>query len=319
MNNGSQGLLVAAVMAFGCSGQIPEQTQSIGQAEGARVAAERLAGVSAAGMDCGAFDQYTASLATLTVDCLGTIAPDSFRVSEEGALQRNFASCSVDATRLSAIDQLLSLQARERQLPRVKACFAGRYADFLRDFAESGIAQCPSWRGKETLNPITFSVIDEVRQLQPLPEAEPPHSAVLTNAARASELLEEKNRYRVEGGSVDDAVRCAGGFAGFVIGTDKARPGEVVTDPTAWLLDTTYSSATADPYLRPGYYHTMSYYGPLPGAIFGNVNRFRPCPTCGPEICSYYAGSHIKTYLQLDCVDESDWATCVSYCGPKLP
>lgn len=87
------------------------------------------------------------------------------------------------------------------------------------------------------------------------------------------------------------------------------------------MTDTIYPSAAVDPYLRTGYYHPMCYSGPLPGVIFGAAERARPCGplvSCLPELCCYYAGGAIKTYLQMDCVDPNDWQTCVSYCGPKL-
>ena len=29
--------------------------------------------------------------------------------------------------------------------------------------------------------------------------------------------------------------------------------------------------------------------------------------------------AHIKTFLQKDCLDDTDINTCLSYCGPKLP
>jgi len=314
-----KGLSHVAIAAalLGCSGpaELESAEQSLGQAERARMAVEGLENVTARGVDCHALDQYTASLGTLTVDCLGTIAPDSYRVSTDGALARNFASCPRDATRLQAIDQLLNLQQRDRQLPQVKACFAGRYADFLRDFADTGIAECPAWSDKETLNPITTAVIDEVTKLQPARDLLARSDDVL----RSFELLEEKNRHRVSGGSAQAAARCAGGFGGFVIGVDPAAADHIITDPPAWLLDTVYLGADRDPYLRTGYFHPMSYYGVVPGVAFGDVNRYRPCPGCEPESCSYYAGLHLKTKLQLDCLDPADWATCVSYCGPKLP
>jgi hypothetical protein len=245
-----------------------------------------------------------------------------------GRLARAFATCALDASKLSQIDGLLSLQRRTATLPRARECFAGRYADFLRSFAETGIEHCPRWTKESTVNPITASTIDAVipalRSLETRTAAEVLHDG--EPSFQAAEALEEKNLYRAafdaetsspSSDAGTTAVACAGGFAGFVLGHDGDS---VLTDPTAWLLDTVYPSAAADPYWRNGaYYHPMSQYGTLPGALFGNVNRYRPCPGCAPEFCSYYAGSHIKTALQLDCLDDNDWATCVSYCGPTLP
>ena len=95
----------------------------------------------------------------------------------------------------------------------------------------------------------------------------------------------------------------------------------VVTDPPAWQLETTYRSVAADPYLKAGYYHPMSYYLGTPGVSFGEYARFDPCggELCPPEQCSYYNGMHRKTALQPDCLDPSNLDTCVSYCGEDLP
>ena len=140
------------------------------------------------------------------------------------------------------------------------------------------------------------------------------------------ELLKENSLYIVSQEKPDQvcktpaecAMACAGGFPGFVISGEGES---VLTDPPAWLLDTTYLGADTDPYLRPGYYHPMSYYGGVPGVAFGEYERFDPCGggKCPPESCSYYAGLHLKTQLQKDCLDDADVSTCVSYCGPKLP
>lgn len=139
------------------------------------------------------------------------------------------------------------------------------------------------------------------------------------------DLLQENSLYRVEGEGVGGespsaiATVCARAFTGFVIGAKGPR--DVVTDPIAWLTDTTYKTSIEDPYLRPTYYHPMSYYGGVPGVVFGNPARAAPCGPnagCPPELCSYYTGSHIKTRMQLSCVIPGDWSTCASYCGPPL-
>jgi hypothetical protein len=67
----------------------------------------------------------------------------------------------------------------------------------------------------------------------------------------------------------------------------------------------------------------MSYYLGTPGVQFGEYARFDPCngkvAGCGPEVCTYFNGSHIKTPLQPDCLNDNDINTCVSYCGLPLP
>jgi hypothetical protein len=74
--------VVFGLLALGCSAQPSD--------EGARQASERStaspgffadqASITAQGVDCHGYDQYTAALATFTVDCLGTIGPEAYRV-----------------------------------------------------------------------------------------------------------------------------------------------------------------------------------------------------------------------------------------------
>ena len=35
-----------------------------------------------------------------------------------------------------------------------------------------------------------------------------------------------------------------------------------------------------------------------------------------PETCSYFSGIHFKYPLQLDCLDWTDFSTCVGFCAP---
>lgn len=315
------GILQAACSGDGTPVATAESDSLVSDAASVATARSEL---TAIGQDCSAFNGYTAALATATVDCLGTIRPDSFRVDEQGVLRRSFNACSVDATRLSKIDALLSLQQREARLPGIKQCFAGHYADFVRSFGDSGVRECPAWHKDRAVNPIDERVIDNVTRVLPN------ESDLQANASKtlfnASELdaLELKNVYKVsfrDGAAHGEdasswAAQCAGGFQGFVLEAQGANA--VLTDPPAWLLDTTYLGAAQDPYLRAGYYHPMCYYGHVPGVAFGEAERYRPCSNCQPESCCYYAGLVLKTQLQLDCLDPNDWDTCVSYCGPPM-
>jgi hypothetical protein len=322
-------VVVFAVAALGCSGQPSDEVADHASARAAaspRVSPAR-ASITAEGLDCRPYNQYTAALATFTVDCLGTIGPETYRVSSSGNLERNFQDCTLEGSKLEAIDGLLSLQQRAAALPLVRECMAGHYADFLRGFADRGVGECPVWRKERTVNPITDQVIQAVSSRLGRVSAQSTWSAatielVIEQAARFPEELEEKNLYRVQLGSQASALigasaaACADGFQGFVLETSGDL---VLTDPPVWLLDITFPSAAADPFLKPGYYHPMSFYGPLPGAQFANYARYAPCPGCPPEKCSYWAGVHKLTRLQAACLDPSDISTCVAYCGPPLP
>ena len=292
--------------------------------------------------DCTSFNAYESALATDTVDCLGTITPDSFSVNADGILRRNFSSCPLDPTRLRPIDSLLSLQFRTARLPFAKECMADRYAKFQASFAQSGVVQCPTWKKDRTVNPITAQVIDGVIPLLPTLPAEDNGPLDPTTGGPLPFLapLKQNSIYTVAfttqppGQKCDTpaacAAVCAGGFPGFVLTAEGAS---VLTDPPAWLLDTSYPSSATDPFLRPGYYHPMSYYGGAPGTVFADATR--ACPIqgsglgniagaaqgvpCVPETCSYFSGIHVKYPLQLDCLDKTNFSTCVGYCSPPSP
>jgi hypothetical protein len=316
MNERLWGGIALAASVLGCSGQ-PSDVH--GQQSEVTITGE--------GFDCSAYNQYTAALATHTVDCLGTISPESFRVSDEGVLERTFDSCPQDSSKLRAIDSILLLQQRTARLPIVRECFAGRYADFSKSFAAASIEACPTWQKERTVNPITAEVIDAVTRKMAIFSAPDPAQPALSELAHDAafefpEELEEKNLYTASftpgtapagKSAAVTAAACAAGFPGFVLETDGDS---VLTDPVAWLSEQTYPTSTGDPYLKDGYYHPMSWYGGIPGVNFGAYERYAPCPGCLPERCSYYTGVHKITRLQKDCIVDDDLDTCNSYCGP---
>lgn len=284
--------------------------------------------ISAVGLDCRAFDGYTATLATLTVDCLGTIGPETYRVTASGLLEPNFERCELAGGALTEIRQLLSLQKRADRLPNVRECLAGAYADHAARLTEQGADECPTWRKLGEVNPITPAVIEAVStQLTRSIERRPfgdLRGEVSTTERGIPDELELKNLYRVSwpqrtgagAEAASAAAACAAGFAGFVLQTVDDT---VLTDPPTWMYGGTFPNAAADPFLAPNFYHPMSFYGPLPGVQFGHYNRAHPCPGCPGEKCSYYAGIHKITRLQGECLDPADITSCVSYCGPPLP
>jgi hypothetical protein len=320
MNKINVGVLLMGLAQASCSANGADQGEaSAPLLADAKTIATMSREISAAGVDCSGFRSYTAALATRTVDCLGTIRPDSFSVNADNMLERNFTTCPVDATQLSGIDSLLLLQRREARLPHVKECMAGAYADYVRGFAKTGVTECPTWHSRETVNDITPSVIDRVA-----PTLADLHDTTTARFEFPADL-EVENLYSTSfagdlaGAPRESAVAgraCAAGFAGFVLQADR---NVVLTDPVAWLLSTTYAGPSDDPFLLPGYYHPMSWYGGYPGVHYGHINRFEPCPGCRPELCTYYTGVHKLTSLQRDCIIDSEPDTCNSYCGPPLP
>jgi hypothetical protein len=78
MNKVHLAFVVLCVYQLGCSSEA-----STGQSEQENVRSAAAPEFSSAGtlltgqgLDCRAYDQYTAALATFTVDCLGGIAPE---------------------------------------------------------------------------------------------------------------------------------------------------------------------------------------------------------------------------------------------------
>lgn len=288
--------------------------------------------------ECDVYDSYMASLGTLTANCLGTTDPRVYSVNADGFLVPNFDKCTNDEGSLRSIRQLLSLQYKSARLPNAKACLAGRYSTALAKFEASSIEVCPSLRFVETENPITHDVIAKIENLLPeLPSNDPLPAGIIDGdqpALKTFNLYQavfepEPPPQRGCQGASNCAIACASTFPGFAVGITKTATGlEVVrTDPDSWLETTTYLTAAQDPYLKPLFYHPMSYYGGTPGVQFGDAHRAMPCglnadgqPVCIAEACSFFTGSsHKKTRLQLDCNDYGDPDTCTSYCGPALP
>mgnify|MGYP001549797151 CR=1 FL=1 len=278
--------------------------------------------------DCAVYDAYTAALGELTAECLGTVDPRLYRVSKDGLLQPAFDNCPNDKseTLMRKIRQLLSIQQRTARLPFAKQCMAGRFEAYQTKFANSGVTTCPTWEKSRVVNPITLKTVLEVEK--GLPELPAQDNG---RPLGVLDQLKENSFYNLKLDAAGQKCQtpaecaqiCAGGFPGFVISGEGST---VLTDPVAWLLDNTYTSSGGDPFLRATYYHPMSYYGGAPGVLFGDAARAEPCGppvdgkvVCGPEQCSYFAGSHLKTWLQKDCLDPTIEDSCVSYCGPKLP
>jgi len=276
--------------------------------------------------DCTEFNGISAALATYTIDCLGTIDPKAYVVNADGILSRTFDACPLDKTKLLSIDGLLSLQLRAVRLPYAKECLAGRWLDWKGGLDPAGVV-CPSWTKQQIVNEATEAMIDKlIPDLTKL--AQSPNDG---SRPAFLQLLDEGYVYGVAFTNTkppanqkcqtagDCATVCAGGLPGFVLRNDATT---VLTDGPYWLLDATYPGSTKDPFLKAGYYHPMSYYGPPPGTQFADRHRVAPCPGCLPETCSYGL-SNIHIPLRCDCLNvannltcPADDTSCVGMCAP---
>ncbi|HTQ03591.1 MAG TPA: hypothetical protein VMI54_07030 [Polyangiaceae bacterium] len=282
-----------------------------------------LANVRISVSDCSQFDSYGAAIAGYTVDCLGRIDQNSFIIDDNGYLRRNFTECLQDQTLIPAIDAFLGLQYETRDtinfptdpLAYARECIAGTWATWREDFDSSGSTECPDWTKSGVINNPTPELYDRIaRALPKLPAPDTGFTPQIVDAIKINSIYslsfaDAAGTDQKCGSSGACAALCAGGFPGFVLSTDD---GSVTTDPVPWESNTVYPQGQ-DPYLRTNYYHPMSYYGPLPGDLFGAVQRVG-------EACSYYdstSGLHKKTILQQNCaVTPDSGSACVSLCAP---
>lgn len=276
--------------------------------------------------DCSQFDSYASAIAGYTVDCLGHIDQNSYLVDDNGYLRRNFSECQDDQTLLQAIDDFLGLQYTTRDainfptdpLAYAQDCIAGRWAEWREQFDDSGTTECPDWVESGIINEPTPELYDRfAKSLPVLPAADTGTTPQVVNAMKINAVysLSFADRAGADqkcGSAASCAALCAGGFPGFIVAANDDE-GSVTTDPVPWESNTVYPQG-ADPFMRPNYYHPMSYYGPLPGDLFGAFPRVG-------EACSYYddtTGLHQKTTLQSNCTTTPDGTqACVSLCAPN--
>lgn len=277
--------------------------------------------------DCSQFDSYASAIAGYTVDCLGHIDQNSYLVGDDGYLRRNFTECVEDQTLIQAIDDFLGLQYSTRDtinfltdpLAYAQDCIAGRWAEWREQFDGTGTTQCPDWVKSGVINNPTPELYDRfARALPQLPAVDTGVTPQVVNAMKIDSVYTVSFANTAGGnqkcGSPQScAAVCAGGFPGFVIASDDNG---VTTDPVPWESNAVYPQG-ADPFLRTNYYHPMSYYGPLPGDLFGAQERAKE-----GEVCSFYddaSGLHQKTQLQLNCTVTPDGQqACVSLCAPPI-
>jgi hypothetical protein len=288
--------------------------------------------------DCAGYNPITGTLAGFTLDCLGTIDQNSYLVDDAGFLARNFTECvpnQLTYNPLDEIDALLGLQHTEDREPLpsfltdnplafAQDCMAGQWAQWRETFDASGTTSCPTWTKQAVANPPTVATFQrKIAAGEPkLPFTDNGTTPGILSAVKIDSL------YTVAFGNAPStdqqcgspgncAALCAGGLPGLLVSNDD---GSVTTDPPAWN-DPTDFTPNPDPY-QPPYYHPMSFYGPLPGALFGAVERALEGPEemSPTEQCSVYvSGQHQLGTLIKNCRLRADGVTqyaCVSVCTP---
>jgi len=259
-------------------------------------------------------NDYTAAIAEAVIACTGILGPDSLVVGSSGRLQRNFTSCSLvsgsaAAGLLQTIDDFLGLQQRAGL--SAASCFPDQWTSWRTSFLAAGNTTCPSWSLVASLGAATAQtvalVVAQLPPLRNLPDAGLPLNIL--------DLTKQNFLYLVTlplllppqpcGNALSCAAACSGGLPGFFLGQQN---GLALGDPRWWLSTTSYDPSS-DPFMQNGYYHPMSYYGDLPGDIYGHRNRVG-------EACSRWGGYyHYQAVLKLDCVSPGDPSSpCSSVC-----
>jgi hypothetical protein len=256
---------------------------------------------------CEQYKAYTAALAEATVACTNTLGPDSFDASS-GVLRRKFDTCTGPGPKarelLADVDDLLALQKFPGQ-DQLRECYVEPWKAWRQKFFDSGNRSCPMWQNATPVpgtdaNVETVGVNARAEPRLRLPRETKPGeridfpSNVKPNVKFGKEFFYYTVAFRdfsEHGQPCGDAQSCAalctGGLAGFYQGTKEDR---ILGDALWWWDPTSYDPST-DPYRQNGYYHPMSYFGPLPGALFGHPNRVG-------EACSYWDGyEHIPATL----------------------
>jgi hypothetical protein len=284
---------------------------------------------------CGNYDAITAAIGSRTIDCLGTIGADSYGIDGKGRLVPRFKECKQGDGQTSPkavyedILALLSIQERPpvKEItkdgkpvdkaqstepdPLALRCIAGRWEAWNKQFAATEIKNCPVWKKIQTLNPPTPENVKGIGgRLPDGKKPQPPGTTVAPPHENYEMALEFPNGVRDKNcrDEADCARKCSAGFSGLWI---KGEGKTAIIDPTYWWI--TLNFPGTNPFMAPGYYHPMSYYGTIPGALYGHRNR-------KGEACSRFVlDAHILLSLQLDCLDPNVPSTCVTVCAEPIP
>jgi hypothetical protein len=247
-------------------------------------------------------DALLAALGSATLDCLGTVNPATYLI-KQGVLTKNFKSCPLDTSgeSMKQIDALLGVANSE---PGKKDKLAEHYASTWKSYQDNfpeGINVCPTWNRIKVVHPPTFENVKNQ------PEGVP---------GKENYVYEVKETQQCKGKPscvVSHALSCAGGFGSQFLISGDPKSSSVTVDPIWWQTRYVFPTDTDNPFMAPGYYHPMSNYGDLPGALYGAIQR-------EGEPCSEYLNSKHFTDRQLVPIDCGGGWMCMTYCTlPPAP
>lgn len=243
-------------------------------------------------------DALLSALGSATLDCLGTVDPGSYS-TKTGALTRTFDKCPTGSqTALGQIDALLGVQnSKQGQADKLASHYVNTWGKYVKGFP-SEIKVCPTWGGKKVINPPTFeNVKKHIEGKDPVGKENYTYKVASEQCGKDAKC------------TVKHALACAGGFGSQFLISGDAETSSVLVDPAWWNTTWEFADDASNPFMTPGYYHGMSYYGTKPGALYGAVQR-------AGEVCSKWseiAGKHYldRKLVEIDC--GGGWY-CMSYC-----
>jgi hypothetical protein len=243
-------------------------------------------------------DTLLAALGKATLDCLGTVEPSTYQTTS-GFLARAFAACrSGDRASLQRIDALLAVQrSKPGRTDGLADHYVLRWNAFLKSFPSGHVTQCPVWTLEGILDAPTTESIPRYMREKRIGEENARYSVFSSQCSKDGEC------------AVKAAVACAAGFGpGFVVDTDPRRS-RVEVDPAWWLTTYEFEDEESNPFMTDGYYHGMSYYGTLPGALYGALERAWEACSQWDEIALVHFTDRVL--VPIDC--GGGWY-CMTYC-----
>lgn len=243
-------------------------------------------------------DTLLAALGKATLDCLGTVEPSTYQTTS-GFLARAFAACrSGDRAALQRIDALLAVQrSKQGRADGLAEHYVSRWNAFLKSFPTGHVTQCPVWKLEGVLDAPTTESVPRYLSEDRIGEENARYSVFSSQCSQDGEC------------AVKAAVACAAGFGpGFIVDKDPRRS-RVEVDPTWWLTTYEFEDDESNPFRMPGYYHAMSYWGELPGALYGALERaWEMCSQWDEIALAHYTD---RVLVPIDC--GGGWY-CMTYC-----
>jgi hypothetical protein len=243
-------------------------------------------------------DTLLAARGKATLDCLGSVEPSTYQTTT-GALARAFSACRPgDRASLQRVDALLAVQrSKQGKADDLAGHYVARWNAFVKSFPARQVTQCPVWRLEGILDAPTTESVPRYMSEKRIGEENARYSVFSSQCSQDGEC------------AVKAAAACAAGFGpSFIVDTDTRRS-RVEVDPTWWLTTYEFEDDDSNPFIMPGYYHAMSYWGAPPGALYGAPQRAWEACSQWDEVAEMHYTDRVL--VPIDC--GGGWY-CMTYC-----